>query len=142
MGSEMCIRDRVNTDVGRDSVTEPIQTVSVSSPSLRYSYAPSDRQRIACNWKLADCYETATVLCRQSDISVSIIKFTSISVWQMQKILNRNNSLDLYACMEKALVVRFFIRYQIGQISKRVTAPELGYILLYTFAYTLSLIHI
>ena len=66
----------VNTDVGRDSVPEPLQTVSVSSPSLRYSYAPSDRQRIACNWKLADCYETATVLCRQSDISVSIIKFT------------------------------------------------------------------
>ena len=101
----------VNTDVGRDSVPEPLQTVSVSSPSLRYSYAPSDRQRIACNWKLADCYETATVLCRQSDISVSINQV------YMNYGIGRSNkpsiSIIIVIYMKRALVLKYFIRSQI-----------------------------
>jgi len=55
------------------SVGDPVVRLGFSdptpSPTLRtYSHAPSDRQRIACDWHLADCYETVTVLCRPSDI--------------------------------------------------------------------------
>ena len=34
-----------------------------------YSFSPSDRSHIPCDWHLADCYESVTVVCRSSQIS-------------------------------------------------------------------------
>ena len=64
-------------EVSMSSITSPVVSLGFLQPTLppslrTYSHAPSDRQRIACDWQLADCYESITVICKPSDISVSL----------------------------------------------------------------------
>ena len=63
------------SQVSLASVTSPVVSLGFCQPTLppslrTYSHSPSDRQRIACDWQLADCYESVTVICKPSDISV------------------------------------------------------------------------